>query len=111
MNGIVKLISFVVRGFQVAPAELEGFLLGHPDVADVCVVGVPDDYSGEVPLAFVVLNAQAAERVRKSPAEGDVIKRALMKVCLQCHPHNAIGVLRLCHCYSTSKMARLHTSG
>ncbi|KII86993.1 hypothetical protein PLICRDRAFT_177701 [Plicaturopsis crispa FD-325 SS-3] len=68
-----------VRGFQVAPAELEGFLLGHPDVADVCVVGVPDDYSGEVPLAFVVLNAQAAERVRKSPAEGDVIKRALMK--------------------------------
>ncbi|KII86637.1 hypothetical protein PLICRDRAFT_177391 [Plicaturopsis crispa FD-325 SS-3] len=68
-----------VRGFQVAPAELEGFLLGHPDVADTCVVGVPDDYSGEVPLAFVVLNAQAAQRVRVSPAEADNIKKALMK--------------------------------
>ncbi|KII90730.1 hypothetical protein PLICRDRAFT_697218 [Plicaturopsis crispa FD-325 SS-3] len=68
-----------VRGFQVAPAELEGFLLGHPDVADACIVGVPDDYSGEVPLAFVVLNAQAAARARKSPAEAKAIKRALAK--------------------------------
>ena len=32
-----------VRGFQVAPAELEGHLLGHPRVADACVVGVPDE--------------------------------------------------------------------
>ncbi|ETW75263.1 hypothetical protein HETIRDRAFT_481951 [Heterobasidion irregulare TC 32-1] len=46
-----------VRGFQVAPAELEGHLLGHPRVADACVVGVPDEYSGEVPMAFVVLKA------------------------------------------------------
>ncbi|KAL1661702.1 hypothetical protein GGF50DRAFT_104963 [Schizophyllum commune] len=45
-----------VRGFQVAPAELEGHLLQHPAVADACVVGVPDEYSGEVPLAFVVLH-------------------------------------------------------
>lgn len=73
--------AFLVRGFQVAPAELEGFLLGHPDVADACIVGVPDDYSGEVPLAFVVLNAQAAARARKSPAEAKAIKRALAKVC------------------------------
>ena len=34
-----------VRGFQVAPAELEGCILNHPDVSDTCVVGVPDDYS------------------------------------------------------------------
>ena len=46
-----------MRGFQVAPAELEGHLLGHPRVADACVVGVPDEYSGEVPMAFVVLKA------------------------------------------------------
>lgn len=44
-----------MKGFQVAPAELEGHLLDHPDVADACVVGIPDDFSGEVPLAFVVL--------------------------------------------------------
>lgn len=42
-----------VRGFQVAPAELEGLLLDHPAVADAGVVGIPDEYSGEVPAAFV----------------------------------------------------------
>ncbi|KAF8895161.1 hypothetical protein BD779DRAFT_1668498 [Infundibulicybe gibba] len=34
-----------VRGFQVAPAEVEGCVLDHPDVSNVCVVGIPDDYS------------------------------------------------------------------
>jgi 4-coumarate--CoA ligase len=28
-----------VRGFPVAPAEIEGHLLSHPDVRDACVVG------------------------------------------------------------------------
>ncbi|KAM3450179.1 hypothetical protein MY3296_006288 [Beauveria thailandica] len=44
-----------VKGAQVAPAELEDLLLGHPCVADAAVVGVPDDYAGERPFAFVVL--------------------------------------------------------
>lgn len=44
-----------VSGFQVAPAELEGHLLGHPLVSDCAVIPVPDDRSGEVPKAFVVL--------------------------------------------------------
>lgn len=43
-----------VKGFQVAPAELEAVLLTHPAVADAAVVGVPDEESGEVPKAFVV---------------------------------------------------------
>ena len=43
-----------VKGFQVAPAELEGVLLTHPQVADCAVVGVSDDRSGEVPKAFVI---------------------------------------------------------
>eukprot|EP00967_Tisochrysis_lutea_P113768 scaffold180793_cov32-Tisochrysis_lutea.AAC.1 len=43
-----------VKGFQVAPAELEGLLLSHPHVADACVVGIKDDYAGELPKAFVV---------------------------------------------------------
>jgi len=34
-----------VKGFQVAPAELEGCLLDHTDVSNACVVGIPDDYS------------------------------------------------------------------
>lgn len=46
-----------VKGFQVAPAELEALLLGHPGVADAAVVGVPDDEAGERPRAFVVRRA------------------------------------------------------
>ncbi|KAH7926478.1 acetyl-CoA synthetase-like protein [Leucogyrophana mollusca] len=68
-----------VRGFQVAPAELEGCLLDHPDVADTCVVPVPDDYSGEVPLAFVVLHASTAKRVADDPAEAEKVKASIMK--------------------------------
>jgi len=41
-------------GFQVWPAELEEVLRRHPAVADVAVVGVPDERLGEVPKAFVV---------------------------------------------------------
>jgi 4-coumarate--CoA ligase len=44
-----------VKGIQVAPAELEDLLLGHPKVEDCGVIGIPDDYSGERPLGFVVL--------------------------------------------------------
>jgi acyl-CoA synthetase (AMP-forming)/AMP-acid ligase II len=47
-----------VRGFQVAPAELEGLLRAHPAVADVAVVGVPDAESGERPVAFVVARGE-----------------------------------------------------
>ncbi|TFY72419.1 hypothetical protein EVG20_g591 [Dentipellis fragilis] len=67
-----------VRGFQVAPAELEGHLLDHPAVADVCVVPVPDEYSGELPFAFVVLHAEAAKRV-SDPKEAAALKKALEK--------------------------------
>jgi 4-coumarate--CoA ligase len=44
-----------VKGFQVAPAELEALLLTHPAVADAAVIGIPDDEAGELPRAFVVL--------------------------------------------------------
>ncbi|KAF7720249.1 Uncharacterized protein PECH_003364 [Penicillium ucsense] len=44
-----------VRGWQVAPAELEGVLLGHPGISEVAVTGVDlKDGRGEVPRAFVV---------------------------------------------------------
>jgi 4-coumarate--CoA ligase len=45
-----------VKGIGVAPAELEDLLLGHEDIEDVAVLGIPDDYSGERPKAYVVLN-------------------------------------------------------
>ena len=48
-----------VKGFQVAPAELEALLVDHPEITDAAVVGRPDDESGEVPLAFVVAVADS----------------------------------------------------
>lgn len=42
-----------VGGENVAAAEVEGFLLRHPAVALVQVVGGPDDRLGEVPVAFI----------------------------------------------------------
>ena len=71
-----------VRGFQVAPAELEGHLLDHPDVADSCVIGVPDDYSGEVPFAFVALEQRAAARIKENAKEADKTKQSIMKVSI-----------------------------
>ncbi|MBL6749299.1 MAG: AMP-binding protein [Nevskia sp.] len=43
-----------VKGFQVAPAELEALLFTHPAVADVAVIGRPDARAGEIPVAYVV---------------------------------------------------------
>ncbi|KAF2806774.1 AMP-binding enzyme [Mytilinidion resinicola] len=44
-----------VRGFQVAPSELEGVLLSHPHIADAAVIGVPASASeGELLRAYVV---------------------------------------------------------
>ncbi|MBI5920992.1 MAG: AMP-binding protein [Betaproteobacteria bacterium] len=51
---------FTVGGFNVSPAEVENFLLKHPKVANVAVVGVPDDRLGEIGAAFVKLKEGAA---------------------------------------------------
>ena len=45
-----------VNGFQVAPAELEAVLHGHPGVVDCAVFGVADERAGEVPVAAVQLD-------------------------------------------------------
>ncbi|KAI9497097.1 hypothetical protein BDB00DRAFT_806759 [Zychaea mexicana] len=51
-----ELIKF--KGFQVAPAELEALLLGLPEVADCCVIGVFDTAQAtELPRAYVVPQA------------------------------------------------------
>eukprot|EP00253_Pinus_taeda_P014316 PITA_14316 len=43
-----------VKGYQVAPAELEALLLTHSQIVDVGVIPFPDPNSGEVPIAYVV---------------------------------------------------------
>jgi len=46
---------FIVGGFNAYPAEIENLVLRNENVAQVAVVGVPDDRMGEVGMAFVVL--------------------------------------------------------
>ncbi|KAF4583080.1 AMP dependent CoA ligase [Ophiocordyceps camponoti-floridani] len=57
-----------VKGHQVAPAELEAHLLGHPLVSDCAVIAAPDETSGEVPKAFVVKAEEAT-----GTSDGDII--------------------------------------
>jgi len=61
-RGYVKITDrkkdmFIVGGFNAYPAEIENELLRHEDIAQVAVVGVPDDRLGEVGVAFVVAKA------------------------------------------------------
>ena len=50
----------VSGGENVYPAEVENALFGHDDVADVAVIGVPDDTWGEAVKAVIVLTADAS---------------------------------------------------
>lgn len=61
-----------VKGFQVAPAELEELLKSHPAVEDAAVVGVPHPVQGEAPKAFVVLKQQVTVQQLKDFVENKV---------------------------------------
>ncbi len=53
-----------VKGYQVAPAELEALLLKHPQVADAAVIPVADEECGQRPKALVVARGElSAEQV------------------------------------------------
>jgi HIP---CoA ligase len=56
---------FIVGGFNAYPAEIEAMLLTRDDVAQVAVIGVPDERLGEVGVAFVIPVAGTSP----SPAE------------------------------------------
>jgi acyl-CoA synthetase (AMP-forming)/AMP-acid ligase II len=58
-RGHLKIIGrkkdmFIVGGFNAYPAEIEGFLIEHPAVAQAAVIGVPDERMGQVGRAFIV---------------------------------------------------------
>jgi HIP---CoA ligase len=65
-----KKDMFIVGGFNAYPAEIEGILLENEAIAQVAVVGVPDERMGEVGVAFVVA------RQGTSPSEEGVISWA-----------------------------------
>ena len=68
-----------VKGFQVAPAEVEAALLTCPMVKDAAVKGVPDDEAGEVPVAFVVPTEGAEEAAIRAHLAGQLAHYKLPK--------------------------------
>ncbi|OAN38679.1 fatty acid--CoA ligase [Mycolicibacterium iranicum] len=67
-----KKDMFIVGGFNAYPAEIEGFLLEHPEVAQAAVIGVPDERLGQVGKAFVVAKT-AGSGPRTRPDGDDLI--------------------------------------
>jgi 4-coumarate--CoA ligase len=56
-----------VKGYQVAPAELEEVLRMHPEIADAAVIGIPNAATGELPRAYIVKtqNSNINEKIIK----------------------------------------------
>jgi fatty-acyl-CoA synthase len=60
----------VIRGGEnIYPREVEEFLYSHPDIADVSVVGVPDERYGEELMAWVVMRPNA------TPLTADAVRQ------------------------------------
>ena len=74
-----------VSGHQVAPAELEAVLAGHPAVADAAVLGRGDPDHGEVPVAVVV------PRPGANPDPGELLAWVAERVA----PHKRVRAVRL----------------
>jgi len=64
-----------VGGFKVYPREVEDVLFEHPGIKEAGVVGIPDEFSGEVVKAFVVLKDPT-----KSLTEQEVIDFCLIRL-------------------------------
>ncbi len=63
-DGYISIVDrlkdmIAVAGFKVFPSQIEAVLYHHPAVREALVIGIPDAYRGEVPKAFVTLNADA----------------------------------------------------
>ena len=85
-----RIKDMVIRGGEnLYPREVEEFLYGHPDVADVQVVGVPDQRYGEELMAWIVprggaeVDRDAIARVLRRqdrPPQGPALRRDRRRV-------------------------------
>lgn len=63
-DGFVRIVDrlkdmIAVAGFKVFPSQIEAILYHHPAVREALVIGMPDAYRGEVPRAYVTLEAES----------------------------------------------------
>lgn len=71
VDRIKELIK--VKGYQVAPAELEGLLLTHPQVASAAVIGIYDKEVGtEWPRAYIELKGGRKEKGKEEEIAKDI---------------------------------------
>jgi acyl-CoA synthetase (AMP-forming)/AMP-acid ligase II len=99
-EGYVRIVGrikdmFIVGGFNAYPAEIENLMRRHPRIADVAVIGVPDDRLGEVAKAFVVLKPgpalEPAEIIEWARGEMANFKAPRSVELLDALPLNATG--------------------
>ena len=60
VNIVGRIKDMIVRGGEnIYPSEIEEYLIGHKDIEDVQVTGVPDEKFGEEIIAWVKLNGDS----------------------------------------------------
>ncbi len=87
-EGYLKIVDrkkelILCSGFNVYPSDVENIMSKHPAILEVAVVGVPDDYRGESPKAFVALK----ENYRGKVTEEDIIDWCRKNMASYKRPH------------------------
>ena len=74
-DGYLRIVGrikdmFIVGGFNAYPAEIENLMLRHPRIAQVAVIGVPDERLGEVGEGVRRAATRSADRRRPRSSSG-----------------------------------------
>jgi fatty-acyl-CoA synthase len=80
INVVGRIKDMIIRGGEnLYPREVEEFLYGHPAIADVQVIGVPDERYGEELMAWVIVREGESldEEAVRSFCEGKIARHKI----------------------------------